>query len=302
MRNNRIKLAKADIIMLGVIGALILLHCILMLVPFIWSVTESFNDYYSYIINPFSFPKPKSFNDLFANYSVAFKKLNITVNSPSRGKVQFNIFNMSVYSFIIAFGITFMQTLVSSVNGYVISKYKHWRVSRIIANVNIFLLVFTTVGSLPASLQLYKAIGMYNNLIPFILLGHYGAGMHMIMFSGAFSALPNDYKEAATIDGAGHYTVMFRIYYPMVIPLWASVFLLGFIGHWNDYMLCVMYLPSYPNLAYGMYMFQTLATSYGYSVPEILAGCIIVAIPTAILWISTQKLITSKLTVGGLKG
>lgn len=288
--------------MLCIVGGMIFLHCILLLIPLIWALLESFNDYYSYILNPFSLPTPESFQELFANYAVAFKNLNITVNSVGRGKVTYNIFNMSIYSFIIAFGITFMQVLVSSLNGYAISKYKHWRVSRIMANVNIFLMVFTTVGSLPASLQLHKALGLYNNLIPFLLMGHYGAGMNMIMFAGAFNALPNDYREAAMIDGAGHYTVMFKIYYPMVIPLVASVFLLGFIGNWNDYMIVVTFLPSYPNLAYGIYMFQLLATSRGNSVPEILAGFILVAIPTSILWICTQKLITSKLTVGGLKG
>ena len=122
------------------------------------------------------------------------------------------------------------------------------------------------------------------------------------MFSGAFKGLANDYREAAMIDGAGHYSIMFKIYYPMVFPLMAAVFLLGFIGNWNNYMIVVTYLPSYPNLAYGIYMFELMSTNDGYSVPEILAGFIIVAIPTAIIWILSQKLITSKLTVGGLKG
>lgn len=302
MNKNVIKRSKADIVMLCIVGTFVILHCVFLLIPFAWVLVESFNSNYNYMLNPFSFPSPKSFTELMKNYTVAWQNLNITINSPGRGKVIYNIFNMTGYSFIIAFVITFMRTLASSLLGYATGKYSHWRLCRIIASVNIFLLVFTSIGSLPASLQLHRALGIYNNLIPFLLMGHYGAGMTVIMFAGAFRALPNDYKEAAMMDGAGHFTVMFKIYYPMVFPLIASVFLLGFIGQWNDYMLCVVYLPSYPNLAYGIYFFQLMSTNYGYSIPETLAGFVIVAIPTSILWACTQGLITSKLTVGGLKG
>lgn len=302
MRKNAIKRSKLDIFMLCMIGALIFLHCILLLIPFIWVLCESFNDSYHYTLNPFSLPSPKSFGGLFQNYRVVYEKLNITINSPGRGKVIYNIYNMTFYSLVIATGLTFMQTLASSLLGYAVGKYKHRRLCRIIMAVNIFLIVFPVIGNLPASLRLHRAIGTYNNLIPFLAVGHYGAGMHLIMFAGAFGALPNDYKEAAMMDGAGHFTVMFKIYYPMVFPLVASVFLLGFIGNWNNYMICITMLPSYPNLSYGIYFFQLMATSYGYSVPETLAGFILVAIPTAILWACSQGLITSKLTVGGLKG
>ncbi len=299
MNKNKIKRGKVDIAVLCVVGTLVILHCVLLLIPFIWVLIQSFNTNYNYMLNPFSFPK-KWFD--FSNYTFAFKALNITINTPARGKVIYNIYNMSIYSFIIAVVLTFMQTLASSLLGYATGKYGQWRLSKAIYAVNLFLIVFPTIGSLPSSLQLHRAMNTYNNLVPFLLVGHYGSGMHLIMFCGAFRALPNDYKEAAMMDGAGHFTVMFRIYYPMVFPLVASVFLLGFIGNWNNYMLCVTYLPSYPNLAYGIYFFQSMATVYGYSVPETLAGFVVVAIPTSILWICSQKLITSKLTVGGLKG
>ena len=94
---------------------------------------------------------------------------------------------------------------------------------------------------------------------------------------------------------------MFRIIVPMVLPTAVAQYLLGFIGAWNDYMTVVTWLPSYPNLAFGMFMFQTEAARYGAGMPHILAGFVIVAIPTSILWVAGQKLITSKIMIGGLK-
>ena len=103
------------------------------------------------------------------------------------------------------------------------------------------------------------------------------------------------------MDGASQFTVMWRIVIPMVIPTAVAQYLLAFIGQWNDYMDVVTWLPSYPNLAFGMFLFQNEAARYGVGMPHILAGFVIVAIPTSIMWICGQKVITSKLMVGGLK-
>lgn len=300
MKKNKIKDKNAtNIIFMSVMGVFALIQVLLLLIPLCWAVIQSFNDAYHYVLNPFSLPS-KLFD--FSNYATAFKNLNITINSPSRGKVNFNIFNMTGFSFIIAFTRAFMSTLVTAFLAYALSKYRHWRICRIIYVVNIFVMIFPVIGSLPASLELNKAIGRYNNIVFFLLTGYTGTGMYLMMFYGAFKGLANDYKEAAMIDGAGHYTIMLKVYFPMILPLFASHFILGFMGAWNDYMTTVIWLPSYPNLAYGVFMFETLSDLNGNSTPELLAGFIIVAIPTAILWAFSQKMVSSKLAVGGLKG
>ena len=88
---------------------------------------------------------------------------------------------------------------------------------------------------------------------------------------------------------------------PMVLPTAVAQYLMTFIATWNDYMTIITWLPSYPNLAFGMFIFQTNAQFEGAGMPHILSGFVIVAIPTSLLWIAGQKLITSKMMVGGLK-
>ena len=128
------------------------------------------------------------------------------------------------------------------------------------------------------------------------------SGVWFLLFYAAFQGVPWEYAEAAFIDGAGHYKVMFRIMLPLMIPTFSAIFLLSFLSTWNDYNTFIMWLPSYANLAYGMYLFQMDASSYGASMPQIMAGFIICMIPTVIIYIASQKLITSKLMIGGLKG
>jgi ABC-type glycerol-3-phosphate transport system permease component len=97
---------------------------------------------------------------------------------------------------------------------------------------------------------------------------------------------------------------MFKIILPMVLPTCATLFVLDFITQWNAYESFLIWYPSTPNIAYGMYTFQNNASqgSGAATVPEILAGFIMCMIPSSILYLSTQKLIQSKFTVGGLKG
>ena len=167
--------------------------------------------------------------------------------------------------------------------------------------MNLFVMTVPIVGTLPTRLRIYKMIGLYNNLAGMTIFPALPFGFTFILFYGAFKSISNSYSEAAFMDGAGHWQVMLRIMFPMMFPTFVAQFLLAFIGHWNDYMVIITWLPSYANLAFGMYMFQAEAARYGAGMPHILAGFVIVAIPTAIIWLVSQKLITSKIMVGGLK-
>ena len=103
------------------------------------------------------------------------------------------------------------------------------------------------------------------------------------------------------IDGGGHLTVFLKIIIPIMMPTLCALYILAFIGSWNDYSASLIYLPSVPTLAYGLYLFQYDSAKYGASLPEVLAGFAICSIPSVVLFCSFQKVITKSLTVGGLK-
>lgn len=300
-RNTVIKQAKSNYVFISIVSLIVLIDSLLLLIPLFWVIIESFNDYYSFIMNPFSFPSPENFSELFANYKVAWEGL-YWVKNTTKGKVLFTPFNMIGYSLIISSVSTAYGIFTSVCVSYVISKYKHWKISKVLTSMIVFFIVFPGVGSLASTLQLRRHLGLYDNLLPFLLTGATGMDMMTLIFVGSLNALSNDYRDAASIDGAGQVTIMFRIFLPMIFPVIFAYFMIHFIGAWNNYELTFVWLPSYPNLAYGVYMFQLFATKNGTSVPEILAGFIIVAIPTTILWMLSQKVIMSKMAIGGLKG
>ena len=90
--------------------------------------------------------------------------------------------------------------------------------------------------------------------------------------------------------------------FPLIVPTAAVLFILSFLSCWTNYIDFLVWFPSYPNLAVGMYMFQYNASLYMVGTPIVLAGFTVLAIPTTILYLLSQKLIMSKFNVGGLKG
>ena len=294
---NKIKKTNADKLFMAIIFILITTLSILIILPLIWVLLTSFNDFYSYLINPLSFPK----NFQFSNYVKAFNGLSVDIWDNDAGKIiNYNIYNMFGYSVIIAGISAFLGVLSPALLGYATAKYE-FPGNNLLISINIFVMTLPIYGALPSKLLLFKTLGLYDNLIPFLLVGHTGFGMSFLIFRSAFKAMPREYKEVASIDGAGHFTIM-MIYVRLLMPLFIAYLMLGFVGNWNDYMTNVIWLPSYPNLAYGIYVFQNNATIYGFTVPEILAGFIIVAIPAVILWTVAQKFVGDRIVAGSFKG
>lgn len=186
---------------------------------------------------------------------------------------------------------------------YVLAKYK-FRGGEFIYMLGIIVWITPIIGSTPSAMLVKKALGIYDNLILLVLtnVSTAFAGFNFLLLYGSFKRLPWSYAEAAFMDGAGHFTVLLKVFLPMMLPTCMVLFVLGFLGAWNDYGTFLVWLPSSPNLAYGVYKFQLDMKSFGGNICQVMAGFAMIAVPTAVLYLCSQKLIVDKFQVGGLKG
>lgn len=279
-------------------GILMAVQIIILLTPLIWGLMASFKDTYDFSVNPFSFP------DIFCwqNYVRAFKGLEVEYwNDKTQTLVSYDFFNMFINSMVFSLASPAWSLLVTFCTAYLLARYRFWG-SKALYNFAILMMVLPFSSSLAASLYLRKVMGLYDNMFLHILTGPTGFGFNFVLLYGNIRALTNTYAEAAQIDGAGHYTIMFKIYFPMVLPLLFGLFLLAFIGEWNNYNTFLVYLPSTPNLAYGTYAFNQWASSKRYTTPEIMAAFMIIAVPSIVFWVVCHKWSMATMKVGGLKG
>ena len=110
------------------------------------------------------------------------------------------------------------------------------------------------------------------------------------------------YTEAAKIDGAGNLAVLLRIILPLVRNTFFTVMLINFIAFWNDYQTPLIYMPSYPTIALGMFYMASTTENGLSTVPMRMTGAMLMLIPILVLFLCFHKRLLGNLTVGGIKG
>ena len=124
-------------------------------------------------------------------------------------------------------------------------------------------------------------------------------GQFLILYS-FFKNLSWDYAESAFLDGAGHFTVFFKIMLPMALPATMTMAVTNFIGAWNDYSSILLYLPKMPTLTTGLYTFE-IKQMYAADRPVYYAGLVVSIIPIFLLFLGMQNTILARTYAGGLK-
>lgn len=79
-----------------------------------------------------------------------------------------------------------------------------------------------------------KQMGLIDNIFSLILPGAVPV-FFVIILLNFFRQLPNEISESALIDGAGHWTILWKIFVPLSIPSLATLILFTFVGHWNSW-------------------------------------------------------------------
>ena len=164
----------------------------------------------------------------------------------------------------------------------------------------VVLMMIPVVGNMPSMLMVLKALNIYDTYFGMICMKAYIGGTYFIILYGTFKGIPNGYAEAAKIDGASNTCIMFRIMLPLVKTTVAAVYMLMLIALWNDYMTPLMYYPSHPTAALGLMLYNQ--NNLVNSIPDKLAGSIIVTVPILIVFLCFKKYLMGNLTMGGLKG
>ena len=167
----------------------------------------------------------------------------------------------------------------------------------------LIVMIIPIVGSMPSEIQMAKTFGLYNQMWGLWIMKANFLGMYFLVFHEYFKGLPDSYVEAAKIDGAGNVSILLRIGMPLAKNLFLTVLLINFITYWNDYQIPMLYLPSHPVAAWGMYRFvnEPLSTEIS-NTPTRLAGVCLMALPIVVFYAAFNKKLNVNLSVGGIKG
>ncbi|MDL2233647.1 carbohydrate ABC transporter permease [Ruminococcaceae bacterium OttesenSCG-928-L11] len=149
---------------------------------------------------------------------------------------------MKDWRFFNSFGISVQRTLLGTVVtlfalvllAYPLSKTKReYSLRGIVMWVVIFCMVFNG-GTIPWYIVMVKYYNLMDSIWGLVLSGGLPV-FNLILIVNFFRSLPRDLEEAAVIDGATEWGILFRIVIPCSIPVLATIVLFTSVGHWNEF-------------------------------------------------------------------
>ena len=208
---------------------------------------------------------------------------------------------------------TLSATFVTALLAYILSR-KDFLFKKSLSLLYV-VTMYVNGGLIPVFL-VYKSLGLTNNFLVYVLPGMVPA-FSMLVLRTYMNGLPDSLAESAMIDGAGHFTIFFRIILPLCMPVIATVALFTAVGQWNSWFDVMIYNRMSDNLTTLQYELMKLLSSVtnqksnsevmknatGTVTPTSVraAATVVTSLPIIILYPFLQRYFVAGLTIGGVK-
>ncbi len=280
------------------IFALLLIYTLIMALLLLWAVSTSLKHPLDFRNNKLGLPSAQ-FGLAWENFSIVFSNFSNTIISG--GQQYFvDFWGMLVYTLLYAGVGALISSAVPCMVAYVCAKFD-FKFNSVIYGIVIVSMALPIVGSAPSEMKILKDLGMYNTMWGNWIQKFHFLGMYFLVYYAAFKSFPNTYMDAAYIDGAGEWRTFLSVILPLIRNTFLTVLLIRFIDYWNDYQTPLLYLPSYPTLAVGLFHLSGSTVGELSWVPRKVAACIILLLPIMTLFIAFRDKLMGSLTMGGIK-
>ena len=199
-------------------------------------------------------------------------------------------------------GLATIGVLVSSIPvAYALSRLR-WK-----GRDGVFLLVLATM-MLPAQVTavplyvLWSKLGLVGSLWPVILPNWFGDAFSIFLLRQFFLTIPEEYADAARVDGCGELRILFTVVMRLAKPAIAAVALFAFLYAWNDFFNPLLYTAENPDhwtLSIGLSHFRT---TYQVQWNLTMMATILFMAPVIVLFFAAQKAFVEGVTLTGVKG
>jgi raffinose/stachyose/melibiose transport system permease protein len=203
-------------------------------------------------------------------------------------------------SAIITVGAVILTLLTNSMVAYAIARNMHRRLFRLLYYYFVsalfvpFPIIMLPVAKETALLHLDNRAGLI------LLYVVYGLAFNIFIFTAYINSIPRGLEEAAQIDGASTWGVFWRVIFPLLSPMNATVGILTCLWAWNDFLLPLVILsdPGSATLPLVQYVFQSqFQTNY----PAAFASYLMAMAPMLIVYVFAQRWVISGVTRGAVK-
>jgi len=208
-------------------------------------------------------------------------------------------------------GVT-LSCFITLITAYPLSKESQAFRART-AYVWFFVITMLFGGGLVPTYIIIRAYGLMDSIWALVLPSAVQV-FNITLMLNFFRGLPKELEESSLVDGAGHWTILFRIYLPVSMPSIATIGLFTTVGHWNSWFDGLIYMNKNDNYPLQTYL-QTIVTnpdtSKVTSIAQLLdvtsrtvktAQIFIAMLPIIIVYPFLQRYFVKGLVLGSVKG
>ena len=164
--------------------------------------------------------------------------------------------------------------------------------------------MFPQIAVLAGLYEMVRVFGIYNNLLSLILAYMiFTLPFTVWVLTTFMRELPIELEEAAIVDGATPFQIIFKVFMPLLWPALVTTGLLAFIAAWNEFLFALTFVSNNQQRTIPVAI-ALLSGSTEREIPwgNIMAASVVVTIPLIILVLIFQRRIVSGLTAGAVKG
>ena len=204
-------------------------------------------------------------------------------------------------SFKLVIPATILSSAIGALNGYLFSKWR-FRGSDLLFALLLFGMFIPYQSILIPLIQFLQFIHLYGTL-PGLILVHVVAGLPIttLIFRNYFTNIPGELIEAARVDGAGLLQIFRQIMLPLSLPAFVVVGIFQFTNIWNEFLfgLTIITNPAKQPVTVAL---NNLSGSFSVDWNVVMAGAVIAALPTALIYVLLGRFFIRGMLAGSMKG
>jgi multiple sugar transport system permease protein len=205
-------------------------------------------------------------------------------------------------SVIVTVSVVAVTMVISTFAAFALSRMRFWGSTALATGVFLTYLVPETLLFIPL-FQIIGKLGLYNNLLAMILIyPTLTVPFCTWIMIGYFSSIPKELDEAALIDGANHFQMLWKIFIPVALPGILAATIFAFTVSWAQFLYPMAYLVSSDQMVLTVGIVSDLIRGDTFQWGKIMAGALMAAAPPLLVYAFLMDYYIAGLTAGATKG
>ncbi|NTE87825.1 carbohydrate ABC transporter permease [Agrobacterium rubi] len=204
-------------------------------------------------------------------------------------------------SVIVAGSTAFAVTILSSLAGYALSRFrfrgKYWIIGLMLVTQ-----MFPLVMLVAPIFKMLSPLGLTNSLTGLVIVyTAFNVPFATFLMQSFFDGIPKDLEEAAMIDGASRFTAFRQIILPLTLPGIAATLGFVFTAAWSELLFALMLISGNESATFPVGLL-TFVSKFSVDFGQMMAAGVLALIPACLFFLLIQRYLVQGLTAGAVKG